>query len=58
MNRILLVEDNESITLGLSYLLTEEGFETVVAGNVNEAKKRFLEGGYELVLLDISPSFF
>ena len=54
MNRILLVEDNESIILGLSFLLTEEGFEAVVAGTVNEAKKRFAEGGYVLVLLDIS----
>ena len=53
-NRILLVEDNEAIVLGLQYLLSQEGFTPVVAGDILQAKSRLLEGEYILTLLDVS----
>jgi len=52
--RILLVEDNEAIVMGLTYLLSQEGFTPVAAENVAQAKQKLLEGEYVLALLDVS----
>ena len=54
MERILLVEDNEAIVLGLKYLLEQEGFETIVAGRVAEAKKALEEKTFDMALLDVT----
>lgn len=53
MRKILLVEDNETIILGLKYSLEQEGFEVDVAKSVKETQKR-LENTFDLYLLDIS----
>ena len=53
-SKILLVEDNEAIVLGLKYLLGQEGFSPVVAENLETAKQSLLEGEYVLALLDVS----
>lgn len=53
MRKILLVEDNETIILGLKYSLEQEGFEVDVAKSVKETKKK-LENTFDLYLLDIS----
>lgn len=51
MNTILLVEDSETIIIGLKYSLEQEGFCIKVAKTVEQAKK---EQGYDLVLLDVT----
>lgn len=52
--RILLVEDNENIVMGLKYLLNSEGYEVDAAGDIVQARS-FLGGdAYDLILLDIS----
>ena len=53
-NRILLVEDSEAIVMGLTYLLSQEGFMPVAAKSVAQAKQKVLEGEYVLALLDVS----
>ena len=53
MRKILLVEDNETIILGLKYSLEQEGFEVDVAKSVKETQKK-LENTFDLYLLDIS----
>lgn len=51
---LLLVEDNESIIVGLEYLLKEEGYECVSARTLEEAWQ-CLDGQYfDLAVLDIS----
>lgn len=51
---LLLVEDNESIIVGLEYLLKEEGYECVSACTLEEAWQ-CLDGKYfDLAVLDIS----
>lgn len=52
--KILLVEDNEAIILGLEYLLTQEGFQFFAAKTVAQAQKAWLSKEPDLVLLDIS----
>ena len=51
MNTILLVEDNETIILGLKYALEQEKFNVKIAKNIKDAKT---EEEFDLVLLDIT----
>ncbi|MDP3712955.1 MAG: response regulator transcription factor [Mycobacteriales bacterium] len=53
MTRVLVVEDEESISDPLSYLLKQEGFEVVVAPTGPEALAEFDRGGADIVLLDL-----
>ncbi|MDY6055190.1 response regulator transcription factor [Micrococcus sp.] len=53
MSRILIVEDEESFSDPLSYLLTKEGFEVEVAADGNTALEEFERSGADLILLDL-----
>ena len=53
MTRILIVEDEESFSDPLSYLLSKEGYEVSVADNGNDALADFESAGADLVLLDL-----
>ncbi len=51
--RILIVEDDESITLGLEMNLEAEGYEVSVAVDGEDGYRRALEGGFDLLILDV-----
>ena len=53
MTRILVVEDEESFSDPLSYLLTKEGYDVAVAATGPEALTEFDRNGADLVLLDL-----
>ena len=53
MTRMLVVEDEESLSDPLSYLLEREGFEVAVAADGHAALDEFDRGGADLVLLDL-----
>ena len=53
MTRILLVEDEESFSDPLSYLLRKEGYEVAVAETGPAALEDFDRAGADLVLLDL-----
>ena len=53
MTRILVVEDEESFSEALSYLLGKEGFDVAVAGSGPDAIVEFDKNGADLVLLDL-----
>ena len=53
MPKIMIVEDDESIRLGLKYYLEQENFETLLAENKAEARTLFTKG-VDLILLDIN----
>ena len=53
MARILIVEDEPDIALGLQLDLTDEGHTVEVVGDGNEAGRRVREPGWELILLDV-----
>lgn len=53
MSRILLVEDDKTIVLGLEYSLKQEGFEIESRYDVASARA-IIENHYDLVLLDLS----
>ncbi|MFC4590640.1 response regulator [Sphaerisporangium corydalis] len=53
MTRVLVVEDEESFSDALSYMLRKEGFEVAIATTGPEALDTFDRSGADLVLLDL-----
>ena len=53
MTRVLVVEDEESFSDALSYMLRREGFEVVVAATGLDALAEFDRSGADIVLLDL-----
>jgi two-component system response regulator RegX3 len=53
MTRVLVVEDEESFSDALSYMMRPEGFDAVVAGTGPDALAEFDRGGADVVLLDL-----
>ena len=53
MTRVLVVEDEESFSDALSYMLRREGYEVEVAENGPDALAAFDRSGADLVLLDL-----
>ena len=53
MARVLVVEDEESFSDALSYMLRKEGFEVSVAPTGTSALTQFDRTGADIVLLDL-----
>jgi DNA-binding response OmpR family regulator len=53
MNKILIVEDEPNMRLGLKDNLEFEGYEVVSADDGESGLKQILEGNFSLVLLDV-----
>jgi two-component system response regulator RegX3 len=53
VTRVLVVEDEESFSDALSYMLRREGFEVAVAATGPDALSQFDRAGADLVLLDL-----
>ena len=53
-NRILLLEDDDSLVDGLCYSLRKNGYEVETAGLVGEAKEFLARRQYDLLLLDVT----
>jgi two-component system response regulator RegX3 len=53
MTRVLVVEDEDSISEPLAYMLRKEGFEVAVASTGPLALEEFARAGADLVLLDL-----
>jgi len=53
MTKILIVEDESSLSEPLAYLLDREGYETVIAADGNAAVIEFDRSGADIILLDL-----
>lgn len=53
MSVVLIVEDEESYREALSFMLTKEGFEVVLAADGEEGLAQFERHGADIVLLDL-----
>ncbi len=53
MTRIMVVEDEESFSEALSFMLRREGYEVEVADDGNKALEVFDQRGADLILLDL-----
>lgn len=54
MTKILIVEDDEAIRLGLTYYLEQEEFEPLEAGSIKECLTLLKQEAVDLILLDIN----
>lgn len=54
MFKILLVEDDEALALGIEFTLQEEGYKVFRAGTLKEGKSIFETEALELIILDVS----
>ena len=54
MNRLLLVEDDESLALGIEFSLKDGGYKVSRAGSVEDGKNLFHLKKFDLILLDIN----
>lgn len=52
-NQILLIEDNQTTSRTLVLFLASEGYEVTCAFNGREGETRFIEGRFDLVVLDL-----
>ena len=53
MTRVLVVEDEESYSDALAYMLRKEGYEVAIAADGNAALAEFDRNGADIVLLDL-----
>lgn len=54
MNEILIVEDDETIAMGIEFTLNQEGFSTHICYNFHKAKKAILNRRFLLIILDVN----
>ncbi|NLM35151.1 MAG: response regulator transcription factor [Clostridiales bacterium] len=54
MSKILLVEDDEALALGIEFTLKDEGYDLCKARTLEEGKRLFEEQAVDLILLDIN----
>lgn len=51
--RILLVEDDSTLSMIISETLQRDGFEVIIAGNGEEGLKQFTRNGADLIVADV-----
>lgn len=54
MMKLLLVEDDEAIAVGLEYSLSQEGFEVITCYNAASAMERIASEYFDFAIIDIS----
>ncbi|HEX3025941.1 MAG TPA: response regulator transcription factor [Clostridia bacterium] len=54
MVKILLVEDDAALAVGLKYSMEKEGYQVTTAGGVHAGLSEFGQGNFGLVVLDIT----
>ncbi len=54
MNRILLVEDDQALALGIEFTLTEQKYAVQRAATARAAKELFDQKDFDLIILDIN----
>lgn len=54
MIKILVVEDDRTIALGMEYALRQEGYGTVVCYNAETAEEQILQESFDLAVLDVA----
>ncbi|MCR8641229.1 response regulator transcription factor [Paenibacillus sp. N1-5-1-14] len=54
MTQLLLLEDDESLVLGLEFSLQAEGYQVTHAGTVEACKQALAEGEFDIAILDVT----
>ena len=51
--KILIIEDDKTIALGIQYALKDEEYEAQIAGNIKMTRDMFKNNEYDLLILDV-----
>jgi Response regulators consisting of a CheY-like receiver domain and a winged-helix DNA-binding domain len=54
LSKLLLVEDDESLAIGIEFTLKDEGYEVLRASTIKKAHEVFEEGEIDLIILDVN----
>ncbi|MFL0249367.1 response regulator transcription factor [Clostridium neuense] len=54
MYKILLIEDDESLAMGIEFTLEEEGYKVFTAGTLENGKRIFEGEALDLIILDVN----
>lgn len=54
MYKVLLVEDDETLALALTYTLESNGYKVVSSYNLSDGKQKFIIDNYDLIILDVT----
>jgi two-component system, OmpR family, response regulator VicR len=54
LNKLLLVEDDKSLALGIEFSLKDEGYEVLIAASLEDGKNLFEATEFNLIILDIN----
>jgi len=54
MNRLLLVEDDEALSMGIEFTLKDEGYQVLIAGTMKEGKILIEREKVDLIILDVN----
>ncbi len=54
MSRLLLVEDDEALALGIEFTLKDEGYDVIKVNTLEKGKEAFQAGRIDLVILDVN----
>lgn len=54
MNRLLLIEDDEALALGIEFTLVDEGYEVLKASTFGDGKRLFETEHIDLIILDVN----
>lgn len=54
MERILIVEDDEGLSRGISFSLRKDGYEVIQASTIQEAQNQLVEVECDLMILDLN----
>lgn len=54
MSRLLLVEDDQALALGIEFTLIDEGYEVISAFTFDEGKRLFEAESLDLIILDVN----
>lgn len=54
MSKLLLVEDDESLALGIEFSLKDEGYEVVRAASLEDGRRLYNSEHFDLLILDIN----
>lgn len=52
--KILLIEDDETLSMGIEYSLKNEGHEVTISNNINEGRNARSNESFDLILLDVT----
>ncbi|WP_160678308.1 response regulator transcription factor [Clostridium sp. C8-1-8] len=54
VNTLLLVEDDQSLALGIEFTLKDEGYEVLRASTLEQGRKLFRDNSINLIILDVN----